>query len=490
MTDDHPVTPGAGRMSLKVYNTATRSVDKFEPLEQGRVRVYACGPTIYDHAHIGNFRSFLFFDLVHRYLEWCGYEVCFVMNLTDVDDKVIEAASREGVSLEEHTRPFGEVFLADSTVLGIRPADVYPRATRYVDRMVDFVKRLVASENAYSADDGAVYFAIDSFSAYGELKGIDTSTLKVGARVDHDEYDKEDARDFALWKAATEEDETVGAAWDSPWGRGRPGWHLECSVMSVTELGDTLDMHLGGEDLIFPHHENEIAQSEAATGRPFVRNWLHVKHLFVEGQKMSKSLGNFVTLRELLDEGYDPASIRHLLISSHYRGELNFTRQGLQASGSAVQRLLDFEHRLEEVPINDLAEESQLPDLARNALDSFTVAMDNDFNSADALAAIFIMVSEVNAELDLRSAVIEADRDQVLNALRSMDGVLGLLEVAHASRVVDDEVTTWVKRKLEERAKARADGEYAAADAIREELEEKGILVEDGPTGTRWKVVG
>ena len=477
-------------MSLKVYNTATRSVDEFEPLEQGRVRVYACGPTIYDHAHIGNFRSFLFFDLVHRYLEWCDYEVCFVMNLTDVDDKVIEAASRERVSLEEHTRPFGEVFLADSTVLGIRPADVYPRATKYIDRMVDFVKRLVASQNAYSADDGAVYFAIDSFSAYGKLKGIDTSTLKVGARVDHDEYDKEDARDFALWKAATEEDETVGAAWDSPWGRGRPGWHLECSVMSVTELGDTLDMHLGGEDLIFPHHENEIAQSEAATGRPFVRNWLHVKHLFVEGQKMSKSLGNFVTLRELLDEGYDPASIRHLLISSHYRGELNFTRKGLQASGSAVQRLLDFEHRLEEVPINDLAKESQLPDLARSALDSFKMAMDNDFNSADALAAIFILISEVNAELDLHPAIIGADRDQVLNALRSMDGVLGLLEVAHTSRVVDDEVTAWVERKLEERAKARANGEYAAADVIRKELEERGILVEDGPTGTRWKVVG
>ena len=477
-------------MSLKVYNTATRSVDEFEPLEQGRVRVYACGPTIYDHAHIGNFRSFLFFDLVHRYLEWCDYEVCFVMNLTDVDDKVIEAASRDSVSLEEHTRPFGEVFLADSTVLGVRPADVYPRATRYIDRMVDFIKRLVASENAYSADDGAVYFAIDSFSAYGKLKGIDTSTLKVGARVDHDEYDKEDARDFALWKAATEEDETVGAAWDSPWGRGRPGWHLECSVMSVTELGDTLDMHLGGEDLIFPHHENEIAQSEAATGQPFVRNWLHVKHLFVEGQKMSKSLGNFVTLRELLDEGYDPASIRHLLISSHYRGELNFTRQGLQASASAVQRLLDFEHRLEEVPINDLAEESQLPDLARSALDSFKMAMDNDFNSADALAAIFILVSEVNAELDLRPSVIGADRDQALNVLRSMDGVLGLLEVAHTSRVVDDEVTAWVERKLEERANARANGEYAAADMIRKELEERGILVEDGPAGTRWKVVG
>ena len=490
MTDDYPVTLGAGPMSLKVYNTATRSVNKFEPLEEGRVRVYACGPTIYDHAHIGNFRSFLFFDLVHRYLEWCGYKVSFVMNLTDVDDKVIEAAARDGVSLEEHTRPFGEVFLADSMVLGIRPADVYPRATKYIDRMVGFVKRLVASENAYSADDGAVYFAIGSFSEYGKLKGIDPSTLKVGARVDHDEYDKEDARDFALWKAATEEDEAVGAAWDSPWGRGRPGWHLECSVMSVTELGDTLDMHLGGEDLIFPHHENEIAQSETGTGQPFVRNWLHVKHLFVEGQKMSKSLGNFVTLRELLDEGYDPASIRHLLISSHYRGELNFTRQGLQASTSAVQRLLDFEHRLEEVLINDLAEESQLSDLARSALDSFKLAMDNDFNSADALAAIFILVSEVNAELDLHPSVIEADRDQVLNALRSMDEVLGLLEVAHSSRVVDDEVTAWVELKLEERAKARMDGEYAAADAIREELEQRGVLVEDGPKGTRWKVVG
>ena len=477
-------------MNLKVYNTATRSIDAFKPFEQGKVRVYACGPTIYDHAHIGNFRSFLFFDLVHRYLEWCGYEVRFVMNLTDVDDKVIKAASREGVSAEEHTRPFAEIFLADSTILGIQPADIYPRATKYIDSMVDFVERLVASEHAYPADDGAVYFAIESFPGYGKLKGIDTSTLKIGARIEHDEYDKEDARDFALWKAATDDDEKVGAAWDSPWGRGRPGWHLECSVMSVTELGDTLDMHLGGEDLIFPHHENEIAQSEAATGQPFVRNWLHVKHLFVEGQKMSKSFGNFVTLRELLDEGYDPASIRHLLISSHYRGELNFTRQGLQASSSAVQRLLDFEHRLEQMPVDEEAEISPLPDLAQRALDSFRGGMDNDFNSADALAAIFVLVNGVNAELESRSTLVEADREEVLDALRSMDRVLGVLEVAHASRVVDDEVTAWVEQKLGERAKARADGEYAAADAIREELEERGILVEDGSTGTRWKVVG
>ncbi|KPJ84250.1 MAG: cysteinyl-tRNA synthetase, partial [Gemmatimonas sp. SG8_23] len=254
-------------MTLKVFNTATRSLDEFVPQEEGKVKVYACGPTIYNHAHIGNFRTFLFFDLVHRYLEWSGYDVTFVMNLTDVDDKVIEAADAAGTSITEHTDPFGEVFLADCATLGVRAVDSYPRATAYIDRMVDFIRRLMERGHAYAADDGAVYFSISSFPDYGKLKGIDTSTLIAGARVEHDEYEKEDARDFALWKAATEVDERVGAAWDSPWGRGRPGWHLECSVMSTTELGDTLDMHLGGEDLVFPHHENEIAQSEGATGR-------------------------------------------------------------------------------------------------------------------------------------------------------------------------------------------------------------------------------
>jgi cysteinyl-tRNA synthetase len=295
-------------MPLKVFNTATRSLDPFEPIEEGKVRVYACGPTIYDHAHIGNFRTFVFFDLVHRYLEWSGYDVTFVMNLTDVDDKTIEGASRAGTSVEEFTAPFGAEFLADSETLGIRRADRYPRATHYIGPMVEFIQRLIDGGHAYQADDGAVYFSIDSFPGYGKLKRIDPSSLRAGARVAQDEYEKEDARDFALWKRASDVDEGVGAAWDTPWGRGRPGWHLECSVMSVTELGATLDMHLGGEDLIFPHHENEIAQSEAATGQPFVRNWLHVKHLQLEGRKMSKSLGNFVTVRELLDEGYDGAT--------------------------------------------------------------------------------------------------------------------------------------------------------------------------------------
>ena len=476
-------------MPLKVYNTATRSLDPFIPREDGEARVYACGPTIYDHAHIGNFRTFLFFDLVHRYLEWSGYNVRFVMNLPDVDDKTIERALEAGLSVADFTKPHGDVFLADSRTLGMRPADSYPRATEHVPDMVDFVERLVDSGHAYQADDGAVYFSIASFDGYGKLKGIDTSSLRPGARVAQDEYDKEDARDFALWKGATEGDEAAEAAWDSPWGRGRPGWHLECSVMSMKELGDTLDMHLGGEDLIFPHHENEIAQSEAATGQPFVRTWLHVKHLQVEGHKMSKSRGNYVTVRELLDEGFDPAAIRHLLISAHYRSELNFTREGLRASTNAVQRLVDFAARIEAVPTNEAAKGTALPTLAEAALAAFREAMDDDLNSAEGLAALFTLVTRVNATLDEHGPVTAADRGAVVDALSSMDDVLGLLEVANAARTVDEDVAAWVERKIHERADARANRDFAAADATRDELAAKGIVLEDGPEGTRWKVV-
>ena len=476
-------------MTLKVYNTATRSLEEFVPLREGEVRVYACGPTIYNHAHIGNFRTFLFFDLVHRHLEWSSYDVRFVMNLTDVDDKVIEAAQIAGKTIAEHTEPFAETFLTDCATLGVQTVDCYPRATQYIERMVGFVERLIERGHAYAADDGAVYFSITSFPEYGKLKGIDTSTLIPGARVEHDEYEKEDARDFALWKAATEEDEAVGAAWESPWGRGRPGWHLECSVMSTKELGDTLDMHLGGEDLVFPHHENEIAQSECATGHPFVRYWMHVKHLFVEGRKMSKSLGNFIRVRELLEEGYDPAAIRHLLISSHYRGELNFTRAGLKASGVAVQRLMDFEARLSQLETADDAEESALPGLAEKVVLDFRSTMDDDFNSAGALGVLFGFVTKVNAELDAKGRVSTSDRDLALGALRSMDRVLGLLEVAQASRVIDDDLSSWVERMIQERAQARASRDFARADEIREELSAKNIVLEDSAEGTRWKVV-
>jgi len=476
-------------MALKVHNTLTRSLETFEPLEEGRVRVYACGPTIYDYAHVGNYRAFLFYDLVHRYLEWSGYEVRFVMNLTDVDDRTIQRAADDGVTVREYTKRFGEAFLSDAETLGMRPADSYPRATGCVDRMIDFVDRLLKSGHAYQADDGAVYFSIARFPDYGKLKGIDPSTLRAGARVAQDDYEKEDARDFALWKAASELDAQAGAVWDAPWGKGRPGWHLECSVMSVTELGDTLDFHLGGEDLVFPHHENEIAQSEAATGRPFVRYWLHVKHLLIEGRKMSKSLGNYITVRELLDKGYDPAAIRHQLLSSQYRRELNFTLEGLDASKNAIQRLLDFEARLEDLDTSAKAEPSELPALSEKALDSFRAAMDEDLNSADALAAVFVFVSGVNAALDGGRVVLPSDRQAALDALRSTDEVLGLLEVAHRSRTLDDETTTWVERKIEERNAARADRDFATADAIRDELAARGVVLEDGAGGTRWKVV-
>ncbi len=477
-------------MTLTIYDTASRSLRPFEPLEKGRVRAYACGPTIYDHAHIGNFRTFLFFDVVHRYLEWCGYDVRFVMNLTDVDDKTIRGAKEAGVDVRTFTEPFGEAVLRDAGILGVRPVDAYPRATEYVEPMIRFVERLLESEHAYRAEDGAVYFSIARFPSYGRLKGIDTSALKAGARVAQDEYEKEDARDFVLWKAATPDDEAAGAAWDAPWGRGRPGWHLECSVMSVTELGETLDLHLGGEDLVFPHHENEIAQSEAATGRPFVRYWLHVKHLSVEGRKMSKSLGNYVTVHALLEEGHDPAAIRHLLISSHYRGDLNFTRKGLEASRAAVQRLLDFEARLREIRVSDEAPATELPALAAEVVERFRTAMDADFNTADALAAVYTYVGQVNAALQGRDAVRAEERDAALEALHSVDEVLGLLEVAHASRSVDEDLAGWVEGRIAARAEARERRDWAAADAIRDELAARGIVLEDGAGGTRWKFTG
>jgi len=475
-------------MTLKVHNTLSRELQTFEPMEEGKVRLYACGPTIYDYAHIGNYRSFLFYDLVHRYLEWSGYDVDFVMNLTDVDDKTIQAALRQGTDIRSYTDPYGEAVLGDAEILGVRPADRYPRATECVEEMIDFVERLMEKGHAYQAEDGAVYFSIATFPRYGELKGIDVSTLRSGARVAQDEYEKEDARDFVLWKAATEDDEEAGAAWDSPWGRGRPGWHLECSVMSVTELGSTLDLHLGGEDLVFPHHENEIAQSEAATGEPFVRYWLHVKHLLVEGKKMSKSLGNFITVRELLDEGYDPASIRHQLLSAQYRRELNFTRDGLDASRNAVQRLVDFESRLADTPTDEGAESSGLADAAEAFLDRYRAALDDDFNSADAMGALFSFVGTVNGALDGRDAVPAEELQSARDALASADQVLGILETARRARAVDPETVAWIEERIEARARARTERDFEAADAIRDELADQGIVLEDGAGGTRWKV--
>jgi len=403
-------------MTFRLYNSLSRSVDDFRPADPSAVKVYGCGPTIYDYAHVGNFRTFMTYDLLHRYLEWKGFAVRFVVNYTDVDDKTIERAAERGQRLDEFTQPFAEAFEADAEAIGIRAFDATPRATRYVEEMVAFVVRLIERGHAYATDDGSVYFDISSFEGYGKLSGLDIDEVLSGARVAVDEYDKADARDFALWKAEKGADEAVGAAWDSPWGRGRPGWHLECSVMSIAELGDTLDLHIGGEDLRFPHHEDEIAQSEGATGVPFVRHWMHLKHLVLEGKKMSKSLGNTLTVRELLDEGRSPAAIRHQLLSAHYRSELNFTRDGLDQSASGIQRLVDFRSRLDRAPVVEEAG-GELTDAVDRALEAFERALDDDLNTPEALAALFGFVRDVNVVLDRDGGAATSARESAKDAL-------------------------------------------------------------------------
>jgi len=480
-------------MALRLYNTLSRSLEEFVPLEPGRASVYACGPTVYRPPHIGNFRTFLFNDVLHRYLEWKGFAVKFVMNLTDVEDKIIDAAAADGVSIDAITEPQIEAFFSDLKTLGIQPADAFPRATRHIPEMVDLVKRLVERGHAY-VRDGSVYFDISSFPEYGKLSRLELVETRAGAglasrrAIDADEYGKEDARDFALWKATRDADRRAGAAWETPWGEGRPGWHIECSAMSMAELGETFDIHTGGEDLVFPHHEDEIAQSEGATGRPFVRYWLHVTHLKVNGEKMSKSKRNDFTIRQLIDMGHAPSAIRFLLLQAHYRKELNFSFDGLKDAKTAVQRLLDFHNRLEATTADDGAPDSGLQRVAADALAAFEEALDDDLNTPNAFAALFPFVRDVNAALDRSPAISSADLDAVRNALRRMDDVLGVisLAVAEASNV-DDSFAHWVEHLIAERQHARGRRDFAAADAIRDELAAAGVIVEDTPAGPRWK---
>ncbi len=475
-------------MSLRLYNTLSRRLETFEPLAPGKATIYGCGPTVYGHAHIGNFRTFLFYDLVHRYLAWKGLRVRFVMNLTDVDDKTIRAAREAGKTLTEYTKPFAESVIAESDTLGIRRLERYPRATMYIEEMGWLVNRLLEGGLAYRTDDGSVFYDISAFPGYGKLSGTDLEAGRPGERVQEDDYGKDDVRDFALWKGVKPGDEEVGAAWDTPWGKGRPGWHLECSAMALSELGQTIDLHLGGEDLVFPHHEDEIAQSEGATGLPFARYWLHVKHLRVEGKKMSKSAGNFITVRDLLDEGIFPAAIRHLLISAQYRSDLNFTREGLEGSTKAVRRLLDFEERLSAHPVSSDAAPTSLPVLADEAMASFTEAMDDDLNVSGAFGALFVLLNRTNTLLDGTPAIQPVERDRARSVLVSLDEVLGLLEVGRRERAVDPQLRGWVEERIEARARARDERDWAAADAIRQELLARGIVLEDGLAGTRWKV--
>jgi len=467
-------------VTLRLFNTLTRHVEAFAPLAPPRVTLYTCGPTVWNYAHIGNFRTFVFEDVLRRYLAYAGYDVLHVMNLTDVDDRTIQAAGRAGLPLVQHTAPFAEAFFADCAYLRIAAAHHYPRATAFVPQMIALVERLLERGVAYRGDDRSVYFAIARFPAYGRLSRVETRELKAGARVSSDEYDKADARDFVLWKAARPEDEAVGAAWDAPFGRGRPGWHLECSAMAQALLGETVDIHAGGVDLVFPHHEDEIAQSEAATGKPFVRTWLHGEFLLVEGTKMSKRYGNFLTARDLREDGWDAAAVRTLFCSTQYRRQLNFTDDALRAAATGARRIGEFRSRLAAAAPG--ASSGELPALVHRFEAAFRAAMDDDLDVPRALAGIMDFVRDANRELDERGGAAPSDRDA---ALAAFDRVAGVLQVVPdvASDAAGDADLAWARAQAEMRREAKAARDFTRADAIRQELLARGFEVRDSRDG-------
>lgn len=464
-------------MALVFHNTITRRKEEFVPLFEGEARMYTCGPTVYDYAHIGNFRTYIFEDILRRYLKYRGYRVTQVMNLTDVDDKTIRDSRKKGIPLAEHTQKYIEAFFEDIDALRIERAEHYPRATEHVKEMIDIVSGLLKKRYAYKGEDGSVYFRIEKFDDYGKLAHIAPDLLQPGKTVRTDEYDKECVGDFALWKAWDEDDGDV--FWESPLGRGRPGWHIECSAMSMKYLGETFDIHTGGVDNIFPHHENEIAQSEAYTGKKFVRYWLHAAHLIVEGQKMSKSLGNFYTLRDLLDRGYTGRQIRYLLMSSHYRQQLNFTFEGLESARSGLQRIDDFLGRLDEV---DSPAEGEVQEEIERTRRAFTTAMDDDLNVSAAMGSLFDLIRWANRRMDER-AVGQAGASELRSFLEEIDAVLGILP---EKAVVEPEIL----RMAEEREEARKEKNWKLADEIRQKVRDRGYILEDTPKGVRIKRVG
>ena len=470
-------------MTLSLHNTLTRAVEPFAPLRAPRVTLYTCGPTVWNYAHIGNFRTFLFEDLLRRWLEHSGYDVFQIMNLTDVDDRTIKAAAAAGKSLVQHTEPFTQAFFEDRDFLRIKPAHLYPRATQAIAPMVLLVEQLLAKGVAYRGDDGSVYFAIGKFPGYGRLSRLDTREIKVGARVASDEYAKENPSDFALWKKADALDEQVGAAWDAPFGRGRPGWHLECSAMALDEIGrrfgvQTLDIHAGGVDLIFPHHEDEIAQSEAVTGQPFARIWLHGAFLNVRGSKMSKRFGNFLTVRDLKEEGVDAGTFRLLAFQTHYRKELDYNDDALASARDGSRRLGIFRDRLRAAAAPQ--EESRFRELAETLETRVTEALNDDLNAPRAVAALFEFVNEGNRLLDAAAR----PGPSVLAAWQWIDGVL---DVCPSPQRVDDALSIWVEERIAARVAARRAKNFKEADGIREELRARGVEIEDTPGGTKWR---
>jgi cysteinyl-tRNA synthetase len=498
---------------LVLFNTLGRQLAPFRPLVPGQVRIYGCGPTVYNDVHIGNLRTFLFQDLLRRALRYLGYAVTQVMNITDVDDKTIHGARAAGLSLGDYTAPFIRSFLADVDSLHLERVERYPRATEHIGEILELVGRLVAAGVAYESE-GSVFFSIARDPDYGRLSGFDLEQAQRGERVASDEYGKEDVRDFVLWKAAKPGE----PAWDSPWGPGRPGWHIECSAMSMKYLGETFDIHSGGVDLIFPHHENEIAQSESATGKPFVRTWLHSEHLLVDGQKMSKSLGNQYTWKDLEARGASARALRYLFLSVHYRQKLNFTFAALEGSAGALRRIDEMRFRLrhavERAELPALADPSPPPAAAAIAAlrRDFTAGLADDLNVSAALAALFAFVKAVNVAIE-GERLVAGDKAAIDAALAEVDQVLGVLDAAawptaiastptlpvtaataatagvapipKTGGAADDDAE--IERLVGERDDARRRRDFAAADRLRAELAARGIVVEDTPQGARWK---
>jgi cysteinyl-tRNA synthetase len=492
-------------MALRLYNTLSGKVEEFQPMNNNEVRMYACGPTVYDYGHIGNFRTFVAVDVLRRFLRQSGYTVRHVMNITDVDDKIIHNAAHAGLSVQQYTAKYEKAFLEDAATLNIEQP-ILVRATEHIPEMAQFVADLEKKGFAYRAEDGSYYFRIAKFPGYGKLSKKDFAGMEDGARVDVDDYDKDNARDFALWKAPKPGE----ASWETPIGRGRPGWHIECSVMSMQQLGETFDLHAGGEDLIFPHHENEIAQSESMTGKPFVHFWFHARFLLVEGEKMSKSLGNFFTLRDLVLKGHKPSSIRFLLASVPYRNQLNFTFDGLKQAAVSVERLRNFQSRLDTGQFPQGASE-QMTELARDTLKRFWSGMEDDLNTAQAQAAIFDMVRKGNAAIDA-GQLKRDDAAALLDVLERFDQIFAVLEDDETEKM--KKILNWAKsekrekdvsntllqtmeaqqlsdagieQKIAEMENARRSRNFQSSDAIRAELMAAGIVVENTKDGVRWK---
>jgi len=474
---------------IRLHNTLTNRLEPLNPLRPGEVRIYTCGPTVYASAHIGNFRTFVFQDILRRFLKSQGYQVMQVMNVTDVDDRIIHSAAAAGIGIREYTERYIQAFLEDIDALRIETPEEVVRATDHIEDMVVLIEKLQQKSLTYQSD-GSIYFRISKFPEYGKLSKVDLTGIQPGARVDVDQYDKENARDFALWKAPKPGEQF----WETRIGPGRPGWHIECSAMSMKYLGDTLDIHTGGVDLAFPHHENEIAQSEAATGKPFVRMWLHAEHLIIDGQKMSKSLGNIYTLRDLFAKGYKPSTIRFLLLSVPYRRQLNFTEDGLTQASHSVERLRNFVSRLrcEQFPGGSNLEVQKLIETTEN---DFEAGLANDINTAVALASVFDFVRDLNTAMD-RGAFLAQDAPRAIAAMEKFDAVLALLDdhddetftKLGFSRPNERMPAAEIEALLAERNAAKKARDFQRADEIRQKLADSGILLEDTKDGTvRWK---